>query len=149
MCFSIPTLILSFVNSLTSGATGEEAGWRGYLQPVTVSRHRLIKGLIFVGLIWAFWHAPLWLASGDYVGIDLIKYICLFTTFVVSLSVIIGISYENNHNILLPIIMHFIINFTMAFINSNLLGVLLYLALFYLLTAIIFVIINNRKQTNN
>lgn len=145
MSFSIPTLLLAFINSLTSGATGEEAGWRGYLQPTMVNRHGLIKGSIIVGFIWAFWHAPLWLASGDYVGIELIQYICLFVTFVVSISVIIGISYEKNNNLLLPIIMHFVINFTMAFINSNLIGVLFYISLFYLIAAICFVIMNKKN----
>lgn len=144
---SVPTIIFAFVNSLTSGATGEESGWRGYLQPIMVKRYGLTKGSFVVGIIWALWHAPLWFISGEYVGLDLVKYISLFILFVVSTAVIIGISYEKNKNILVPITIHFFVNFTMTFLKSNLLGVLFYLALFYFVTAIGFVFINRSSAT--
>ena len=140
--FTVPTIILALVNSLTSGATGEESGWRGYLQPIMVKRHGLIKGSIVVGIVWALWHAPLWFISGEYVGLNLVKYICLFIIFVVSTAVIIGISYEKNNNIIVPVAIHFFVNFTFAFVKSNILGILFYIVLFYFITAIGFVIIN-------
>ncbi|HKM35306.1 MAG TPA: CPBP family intramembrane glutamic endopeptidase, partial [Lachnospiraceae bacterium] len=144
---SVPTIIFALVNSLTSGATGEESGWRGYLQPIMVKRYGLIKGSFVVGIIWALWHAPLWFISGEYVGLNLVKYICLFILFVVSTAVIIGISYEKNKNILVPVTIHFFVNFTLAFLKSNLLGVLFYIALFYFITAVGFAFINRNSVT--
>lgn len=143
---SAPTLGYAFINSLTSGATGEEAGWRGYLQPAMVEKYGLIKGSVFVGIIWAFWHTPLWFISGEYTGLDLVKYIVLFVTFVIATSVIIGICYQKSKNLLIPITIHFFVNFTMAFIRSNMLGILVYLAIFYVILVAGYILWQKRQK---
>lgn len=143
--FSAASVAFAFLNSLTSGATGEESGWRGYLQPLMAEKYGVLKGSILVGIIWGFWHAPLWLVSGEYVGIELVKYICLFLIFVISTSVIIGVLYQKNQNILLPMVIHFFVNFTMAFIKTDLLDILVYISLFYLLSAVGFAMWDRRK----
>ena len=136
ICFSWPTFAGAFLNCITSGATGEEAGWRGYLQPIMVKKYGVIQGSLRVGVIWAFWHTPLWFISGEYVGAELVRYICIFIVFIISTAVIIGIIYEKNENILVAVIIHFFVNFTLAFIKSNLLGILFYIMLFYFFIAI-------------
>lgn len=69
---SVSTLFYGFFISLITGATGEEAAWRGYLFPIMVKKSGVIKGSILLGLIWAFWHAPLWFASSGFAGLNLV-----------------------------------------------------------------------------
>jgi len=38
---------------------GEEIGWRGFLQTPLIDAFGIVGGLIFLGLIWGFWHAPI------------------------------------------------------------------------------------------
>lgn len=46
------------------GPLGEELGWRGYLLPA-VGKYGFWSASVFVGIVWTFWHAPLfWAAEG-------------------------------------------------------------------------------------
>ena len=137
--FSVTTMLMAFVNSAVSGATGEEAGWRGFLQPQCVQKKGLVKGSVIVGIIWGFWHAPLWFISCEYVGIDLLKYILFFMIMIVSAAVIIGIVYEKNQNLLVPILIHFFVNFTIAFVKDYILDISMFLAAVYFVCALVMV----------
>lgn len=44
---------------LTANALGEEIGWRGYLTPAAYAKWGFIGSSIFVGILWALWHLPL------------------------------------------------------------------------------------------
>jgi len=46
-------------------AFGEEFGWRGYAQGKLVREFGLIKGLLLLGLLWGFWHTPIYYVMGD------------------------------------------------------------------------------------
>ena len=136
---SVSAFLYAFINSLLSGATGEEVGWRGYLQPTLEKKYGVIKGSIVVGLIWGFWHAPLWFISGEYSGMDLVKYIVFFMLFITSTAVIIGITYEKNRNLFVPMFIHFWVNFTLAFVKDKLLDVVMFIAIGYFIFALIMV----------
>ncbi len=44
---------------------GEEAGWRGFLSERLLLSHGRARATLAVGLLWAFWHLPLfWLNAG-------------------------------------------------------------------------------------
>lgn len=145
--FSIGLLIFAIVNTLTSGATGEEAGWRGFLHSYFVPKYGIVRGSLFIGIIWGFWHAPLWFISEEYTGLDLVRYIICFLCFVISTAVIIGFAYEKNKNILVPMTLHFMVNFTMAFVNSKvLLDFLSYLAIFYVIAAVVLIAKNFKNN---
>ena len=45
------------------GGGQEEVGWRGYILPFLEKRFRLIIGSLILGIVWAFWHIPLWFAQ--------------------------------------------------------------------------------------
>ncbi len=45
---------------------GEEFGWRGYAQPRLTSEFGLLPGLLLLGLLWGFWHAPIFYFMGTY-----------------------------------------------------------------------------------
>ncbi|GAP96635.1 CPBP family intramembrane glutamic endopeptidase [Leptolyngbya sp. NIES-2104] len=40
-------------------ALGEEFGWRGFLLPALQSRYNALWASVCLGIIWAFWHLPL------------------------------------------------------------------------------------------
>ena len=45
-------------------AFGEEFGWRGYAQGKLVRQFGLVKGLLLLGLLWGFWHTPIYYVMG-------------------------------------------------------------------------------------
>jgi uncharacterized protein len=47
------------------GGGQEEIGWRGYIMPFLESKYGLWIGNIFLGIIWAVWHIPLWFITGS------------------------------------------------------------------------------------
>jgi membrane protease YdiL (CAAX protease family) len=46
------------------GGGQEEIGWRGYILPLLEKRFGRWLGSGMLGLIWAFWHLPLWFIPG-------------------------------------------------------------------------------------
>lgn len=38
--------------------SGEEIGWRGFIQSQAIERYGNIVGILLLGLVWGFWHAP-------------------------------------------------------------------------------------------
>ncbi len=51
------------VNILFGGALGEEIGWRGFLLVKLNEQYSNMISSIFVGIIWALWHFPLFLTD--------------------------------------------------------------------------------------
>jgi len=47
-------------------AFGEEFGWRGYAQGKLTRSFGLAKGLLLLGLLWGFWHTPIYCVMGVY-----------------------------------------------------------------------------------
>lgn len=47
-----------------------------------------LKSISFIGLVWGFWHLPLWILSG-YSGLELLYYCFLSLVLILSLSVVI------------------------------------------------------------
>lgn len=135
---SLPLLSYAFFISVITGATGEESAWRGYLFPIMAKKSGVIKGSVLLGLIWGFWHTPLWFATSGFAGLDLVLYIVAFMVSVVSVSVIIGICYNHNKNLVIPIWIHLIYNFSMSLYAGraeDLVVLFLYFTLLYVLTA--------------
>jgi membrane protease YdiL (CAAX protease family) len=61
-----PGVILTIVAiEIVTGATGEELGWRGFLQLRLQRRFSPLSSALIVGVVWAIFHAPLWLAPGQ------------------------------------------------------------------------------------
>ena len=45
---------------------GEEWGWRGYLLPKVAQRMKFLPTVLFTGIIWGIWHAPIIIAGHNY-----------------------------------------------------------------------------------
>ena len=134
--------------TLIQGATGEESGWRGYLQPSVEKRHGVIKASVFVGVIWGVWHIPLWFTAG-FAGKDLIIYILTFMIAITSLAVLIGICYKCCRNLFIPMWLHFVFNFIMTMFVGDSLALITWLAAFYTVAALGYGIWYYYKEKNH
>lgn len=134
---SSSTILLALFFTLIQGAVGEESGWRGYLQPAIEKKLGIVNGSLVLGLIWAFWHGPLWFVSTGYTGIELVKYIIAFSICITSVGIIIGIFYNHNKNLFVPIWIHFMLNFYTEFFRGELLDLISLLAIFYMIMALV------------
>jgi membrane protease YdiL (CAAX protease family) len=142
--FSLHTILSGFLISLITGATGEESGWRGFLQTFLEKKFSVIKASLLIGIIWGFWHTPLWFLEG-LTGIQLIHYIFAFMVWVISASIIIGICYNLCKNLFIPMWIHFLMNFLLALLNKNMmtddrLTIFTYMAIFYAFVAIAYIV---------
>lgn len=137
--FVITALLGNILITALQGASGEESGWRGYLMPEMEKRYGFIKGNLVLGLVWAFWHLPLWFVSTDYSGMQLLLYIVSFIVGITAFSTIIGVFMKKCNNLLLAFWMHFLFNFTFIFFIGENAYLLISLALLYTVAAIAFV----------
>jgi len=143
--------------ALISGATGEELGWRGYLQRhyEEHSGNRVIKSALKVALVWSFWHMPLWFvsAAGQSMAF-LLNYIVTFIGGNVCMAVIMAVCYKRCRNLLIPMWIHFLSNVTLTLASpfftdaASVMEGRLWILLFYILSAAAFVVWNKlRKQS--
>ncbi|MGE6514818.1 CPBP family intramembrane glutamic endopeptidase [Lysinibacillus sphaericus] len=137
-------LIYFFLKNLLSGPMGEEIGWRGFALMELQKKHSPLKASIIIGFWWGMWHLPIWFTTG-YVGIDLIKYMLFFMIAILSTTIIMTTFYNLNRNLIIPIIIHQFFNFLTGIINGNLIDLMLYNAIFYLVVAVLIIVINPKK----
>ncbi len=97
---SLPAAFL--ITALLRGGLDEEVGWRGLALPRLQVRYGALPASLFLGLIWAAWHLPLWFIPGS--GQESQS----FLTFVVSvllLSVVLAWLYNNTGGSLLIVVL--------------------------------------------
>lgn len=123
----------------------EELGWRGYGEDAVGAYHSWFKESIIFGIIWAYWHIPLFFLPGTYqsglkeMGII---YVLNFLISVIPLDFLQTWVYvKNNRSMLATIIFHLFINIMQEKINMSPETKCIE-TLFVLLAAVIIVLIN-------
>jgi CAAX protease family protein len=125
--------------NLLQGATGEEAGWRGFALPRLQETLRPVKASLILGLIWGFWHLPLWLFSG-YSGLDLLIYVLAFSVSIISLTFLLTWISCKTPNSLVPIVItHFSFNVSLNLVDARGLGLVSTLPLWAITAGILLV----------
>lgn len=106
---SISIIVLPILISLFFlFAISEEVGWQGYVFKVMNLRWSSLKSSIVLGIIWALWHAPLYLLQ-DRTGIFiLVPGQCLFT--VILRVLIVWVYNHANKSLFTSILIHAISN---------------------------------------
>lgn len=105
----------SFLFSITTGPTGEESGWRGYVRPLLNKKYDFNKSCILQGVIWAFWHTVLWFVDSDYMGWQMIPYIISNVIVMTGLCFLMNFFMNKNDNLIYGIVIHFCFNFLYCF----------------------------------
>jgi len=138
------SIIPVFIKDLSSGALGEELGWRGYALNILQKKYIPLTAGLIVGVIWGLWHLPLMILSG-YSGLELVYYIVAFMVAVISFSVVITFFYNKSKNILIAMWMHFWFNFLLKIVIIDLLPLLIYISVGYLISAVLVTIFNRSE----
>jgi membrane protease YdiL (CAAX protease family) len=87
---------------------GEEIGWRGYALPRLAWRFGLARASILLGLIWAFWHLPLFfIREADKYGQSFFAYVLQVTALSVAMAWLYA---RTNGSLLLVMLMHAAVN---------------------------------------
>lgn len=102
---------LAFVPIIVIVNYGEEIGWRGYGLPYLMERFNPLTASLILGVIWALFHAPLYLQRPEF-GVRV-------SAVIVLLSVILAWMFINTKNILPGTIFHAVFN---SWINVFLIG---------------------------
>lgn len=107
------------INTLLGGPVAEELGWRGYAQPALQKKYSPVVTGIIIGLFWSLWHLPLMIFMPQAVGnLPAIAYIPLMT----SMGVVFAWLYNHTRgSVLLAILLHGGMNFTIGVLGGSLL----------------------------
>lgn len=111
-------LIGQLVFTLFSGPLSEEAGWRGFALPRLQQKYNAFVSSLILGVIWCFWHLPLYFLPGSsQQGIPFPIYLLL----VVTLGIYFTWLYNNSRgSLLITVLAHFSFNCSGGFIASTL-----------------------------
>ena len=94
---------------------GEEIGWRGFLMPRLRTRMSLPVAGLITGVVWTFWHLPIYLQPGQGLGPFL-----AFAWWVVPFAVVLGFVAERaRYSVLVATVMHGAANIAMPILLPN------------------------------
>lgn len=110
---SASTHLTALFMTITTGATGEELGWRGFALPRLQSKYGALSSSIIVGLIWAGWHIPYWPIPGWFPKMQSIPFLA-FALQSIAKSVIMTWIYNNTRgSVFLASLFHFVLNYSL------------------------------------
>jgi len=105
-----PAILLA----LTTGPLGEEAGWRGFLQPRMLQRYSPLVASLIIGLIWSVWHLPLYYSW--FLGITGLYFTIGTLCFSVLLTILWGFT---RASVFWAIILHWTINISGRVVEAS------------------------------
>lgn len=106
------TFVATALVILVVGPLPEEIGWRGYLLDRCQVRWSAVTSGFAVGLVWATWHAPLFLMPGYFANFDFAPDPIPFAVSILLVSIVYTWVYNNTARSVLALIgFHFMENF--------------------------------------
>lgn len=119
--FLTPSIFLpAALAVLINGPFPEELGWRGYALDQLQARWSAAASSLFLGVIWAIWHLPLFLMNGMVHASKGPAWIALFLVDVVATAVILTWIFNNTRRSTLgAIVFHFMANVAYGIGNAS------------------------------
>ena len=146
--FGTTALPLSIFLSFTSGPTGEELGWRGFMREEFNSRYSFVKSSICQGLVWCFWHTLLWIVDSEFTDLRAIPYIISNIVVITSITVLMNIFLERHNNLIYSVLLHFGFNIIYVFLNADITFFVI-LTILYLIITPLAVLFRNKTKISN
>lgn len=138
------SLPLSIFLSLTSGPTGEELGWRGFMREEFNRKYGFLKSSVYQGLVWCFWHTLLWIVDSEFTDWRAIPYIISNIVVITSITVLMNIFLERHNNLLYSVALHFGFNIIYVFLDADI-EFFIILTVLYLVITPVAVLIRNKS----
>jgi membrane protease YdiL (CAAX protease family) len=102
------------------GPLGEEMGWRGYLQSHLQRRAGSITVAIIIGLVWAFWHLPVFKFADFRNGLALWQFIVLYPVSTILAAFTMGHLWRwSNGSLFIAMCFHAVLNTTAVNLMRN------------------------------
>jgi membrane protease YdiL (CAAX protease family) len=99
------TAVFFFYPALLAGPLGEEIGWRGVAMPRLQARFGPLHASLILGLLWAFWHAPIWF-SGQWTVLTLPN-VAVYVFWIIAVTFIFTWVFNNTRgSVLIAILLH-------------------------------------------
>lgn len=106
----INALISSII--LAIGPMGEELGWRGFLLPRLLERYGDFASSVILGLIWAFWHLPIFLFPEWRGDIPILLSICIYPLGTISVAyAMTKLHHWGRGSVFIAILFHGVVNY--------------------------------------
>jgi len=102
---ALPLLVFWVANLLCYGF-GEEIGWRGFLQPILQRRRSALSAAMVVGVIWAFWHLPLFGITATYRAMPAIGFVGFLFSMLTAALVLAWLYLVSGRSILVVAVFH-------------------------------------------
>jgi membrane protease YdiL (CAAX protease family) len=108
--WTVPLLLLQVFYQLFSGPLSEEAGWRGFALPRLEAKYNALVSSLILGVIWTFWHLPLFYTPGaTQMSIPMPIYLLLVVTVTTYLTWL----YNNTRgSLVITVLAHWAFNLT-------------------------------------
>ncbi len=113
---NLELFIFQFIFIFFQAGLGEEIGWRIYATPKLAEKYSKLKAALIVGVLWAFWHTPLFLFPGTLQHEMSVQAGFLFAysgyMLYVALSAILfaWVYFQSGGNAWLPVLLHTTLN---------------------------------------
>ena len=141
--FGITALPLSIFLSFTSGPTGEELGWRGFMREEFNKKYGFLKSSVCQGLVWCFWHTLLWAVDSEFTDWRAVPYVISNIVVITCMTVLMNIFLERHNNLIYSVLLHFGFNIIYVFLEADI-GFFVILTVLYLVITPIAVLVRNK-----
>lgn len=124
----LPKLPVALINVPVSALTvflflgplGEELGWRGYALPRLQADHGALSASVILGLLWAFWHAPLMVFPEWRSDLPIGGFLMAYVLYIIPLTIIFTWVYnQTGGSVLITMVFHSAFNYTVYALDNT------------------------------
>ncbi len=116
--WTIPLLLAQMFTQFFAGPASEEAGWRGFALPRLEAKYNALVSSLILGVIWTFWHLPLFYLTGaTQMSIPIPIYLVLTTTLTIYMTWLFN---NTRGSLIITTLAHYAYNLTGTFLTGPL-----------------------------